>query len=294
MERVGDIAGRNVGHDRQRNDEPGFVIAGVQSAGLFQAAMRLGESSGEQRDPALHHHDAGVFFGERAEPGDLVGDGAELASVHQLCGLVVDEVCRGGEFAGGEVVLDGIVGVARLVMPACGPPVGVGEIEGRLVGVEAQHVAEEVVVAEPGAGAVEADEQLIGRGCLVQPSGSVARIADGIDELPAHAIENRCAHHPRAVGFVDLRQILVGEVIDHETVVALERLHEGVVVVTGSQRQSSKHQAGGPPLGAFTERVGVAHSDVGVGVAKQQLSFGRREAQRVGANLNELGTHPKP
>ena len=44
-------------------------------------------------------------------------------------------------------------------------------------------------------------------------------VADRIDERPAHAIENRCAHHPRAVGFVDLRQILVREVVDDEAVI---------------------------------------------------------------------------
>ena len=229
-----------------------------------------------------------MLFRERSQPGDLVGDGAELASIHQVRRLVVDEVRGGGEFVGLEVVLDGVVGVTRLVMPACGLPVCIGQVDGRLRCVETEHVAEEVVIAKPGAGPVEADEQLISRCGLVQPAGAVTRAADGIDERSAHAIEHGGAHHPPSIGLVDLRQILVGEVVDHEAVVTLECVHEGVVVIAGSQRQSSEHQARRPSLGARTQRVSVVERDSWVGVTKQQLRFGRSEAERVGAHLDEL------
>ena len=66
------------------------------------------------------------------------------------------------------------------------------------------------------------------------------------------------------------------------------------MVVAGSQRQAGKDEAGRPAFGAFAECVGVARGDVGVGVAKQQFGFGRLEVQRVGTDLDELGTHPKP
>lgn len=38
-ERVGDAAGRQVGYDRERDAERGFIVAGAQGTGSFDAAV---------------------------------------------------------------------------------------------------------------------------------------------------------------------------------------------------------------------------------------------------------------
>ncbi len=69
-----------------------------------------------------------MFVGDGAQAVDLVTDGAELPTVHQLGGVVVDQVGGCGEFAGGDGVLDCRVGVAFVPVPGRGSAVNAGEV----------------------------------------------------------------------------------------------------------------------------------------------------------------------
>ena len=55
------------------------------------------------------------------------------------------------------------------------------------------------------------------------------------------------------VGFVDAGEVLLGEIVDHEAVVALEGLDETVVVVAAVEREAGEDQPRRPTFGAFEQ-----------------------------------------
>ncbi len=128
VERRSDVARGDEGHDRQGDDQTGFVVVGFERSRSFQACLGVSELPGEQRDPSTDDHRPGVFVGKRAEPVDLVADGAELSAIHQFGGFVVDQISGLGEFAGGDVVLHCRVGIAFTLMPSRGSAVDGGEV----------------------------------------------------------------------------------------------------------------------------------------------------------------------
>ena len=203
--------------------------------------------------------------GEHAEhgaaPDRVVGQGAQPALHLGLLPVPAD--LRHGQLheGGGPVdvprqerVLDGVVGETVLLEPVGGARVQDGRDVG-LLGEQAgaQHVAEQLVVAEPLPPVVEGDEEEVVALEGAQHRGRVTTVEDGVAQRPAEPVEHRgvqqeLAHRGRLVG-----EHLLDEVVDDVAVVAGEPGDERRDVRAALQRDGGELQGRDPPLGAVLE-----------------------------------------
>ena len=96
----------------------------------------------------------------------------------------------------------------------------------RALCLEDEQVAKEMVIAEPLAGAVQADDELVLVGGCAEPLPPVRRTGDRVDERPRESIEDRRLQETLPVVGRCGGEQLVAEVADDELIVAPERLDE--------------------------------------------------------------------
>ena len=148
-----------------------------------------------------------MAFGQVAEPIEQSEHGEDLPAVQQGSRVDGDEVAGSGEVAAGDVVPDCGVHVAVGAVPCGGGEMQIGEAAGDLAsGFQSEQVAQQVVVAEGGAGVVETDDQLVRGGDALEPHAAVGRSGDGVDHGAGEAVEDRRLDQPPAVVGLDRRE----------------------------------------------------------------------------------------
>jgi hypothetical protein len=198
------------------------------------------------------------------------------------------------DVTGGQPVDDGLPQVALFLEPHRGTGVERGQpVRERLPGLEPEQVAEEVVVAVPGAGAVEADDELVGPGGVTEPGRAAGRVGEGVDEGAAELVDDRRLQQAPAIVVPDRGQQLVAQVVDDELVVAPEGVDELVGVGRPSEREAGEDQAGGPALRPAAEAVDLGAVERRAHRAEQAGRLVRREAQVGPPDLGDLVAHPE-
>ena len=162
----------------------------------------------------------------------------------------------------------------------------------RALRLQREQVAQQVVIAEPLARAVEPHDQLVAGGDVDQPLRPARRRGDRVDQRAVEPVEHRGLQHPSAVVGLHRREQFVAEVADHQLVVAAERVDEPFRFRRPFQRETGQHQAGGPSLGAGAEVVDRRRRERVAHRTQQHGGLARGEAQVVGSHLADPVAHP--
>ena len=159
----------------------------------------------------------------------------------------------------------------------------------------AENVGEQVVVPVPVAAVVERHQEQVGPVQLLQHRLASGTTGDGVAQRSAQSVENRRVQQEgsgrRGLPVEDL----LGEVVDHEAVVAGEVGDEPGTVRPALQRQRRQLQRGNPALGTPAQRVDVTRIKL---EAHRAVEIGGRfvvgETQVRGPNLRQLSAGPEP
>ena len=108
---------------------------------------------------------------------------------------------------------------ARTAMPLVDRPCGIG--------LQAEDIAEQVVVAVPLVRTAEPDHELVPGGQVGQPARPVVGAAHGVDQRPRHLIEHRSGQEAAQFLRLGVREELVAQVVDDQPVVTSEGFDEG-------------------------------------------------------------------
>lgn len=167
-----------------------------------------------------------------------------------------DEVRRGRGVASGQGVRHGGLDLTVVRVPTAGAAVELGHLVGALAAqVCAQHVSEEVVVAEPPAMLVERDhEEVFALQQLEHRLPSTRFAGHRLAQRCGETLEDGGVEQEAADGVGLPGQDLVDEVVDDETVVPGEPVDEPGGAGTVPQGQRRELERGDPALGAALER----------------------------------------
>ena len=174
-----------------------------------------------------------------------------------------------------------------------------GDVTGSLLEqVRVQHVAEQVVVAVPGAVAVERDQEQVRPVQRLEhrPAAPAAgQPADRVAQRPGEPVEDRGVEQEAAYVVGLAAQDLVGEVVDDEPVVAGEPGDEARTGRRGRAARGRQLEGRDPALGPRLERrdVGVREAEA-VEVVEVAGHLVAGEAQVGGADLDQLAPSPQP
>ncbi len=156
VESGGDVALGEVDHRGQRQDQSGIDAGGVESRRRRECTLGFGETARHERHPAMHDRQPFVGLDHVAESFDVAGDGVGPSDVEQLRCVVGHDVGRLDAAVGPEEVLDRRNEITCLGVPPPGCGVeGSAALGKRPLQLRSQQVAQQVMEAEPGAGAVE-------------------------------------------------------------------------------------------------------------------------------------------
>jgi hypothetical protein len=193
------------------------------------------------------------------------------------------------DVTGGKPMDDCLAMVALGVKPCRGACVEVGyPLRESLLRFEPKQIAKEVVVAKPGAGAVQTDQELIHARGVAQPLHTAGFAGDGIDKGATELVEDRCLQEALAIVRIDRGEELVAEILDNELIVAPECFDELAGVGGPSKRETREHEPGGPAFRAATELIEKSSVERLPRGTKQTGSLVGIEPQIGTANLRDL------
>jgi hypothetical protein len=285
-----DITGGEGEVDAQRRGHRGAV--GDETPHDLEPALGLGVAAGEERAPPGQERARQVTACHLAEPIEQAAQGLDLPGTQQPGPVNAHQPCGAVQIAAGEPVADGPAVVAGGLEPGSGPPVKLGQVVGhRRQRLEAQEVAEQVVVSEPRPGAVEAYEELVRPGGLAQPLAVAAGVGDGVDQLAIELIEDRGLQQSAVLIGVEVSEQLVAEVLDDELVIAAEGDDERLGVIRSPEGEAGEDEAGGPALGPSAQLAEQFGVEGATGVSEQARGLVWGEAEVIGADLRDSAAH---
>ncbi len=160
---------------------------------------------------------------------------------------------------------------------------------------EPEEISEQVVIAVPGAGAVEPDQELVAACRVGEPLCATGAVGDGVDERAVELLQHGGLEQASPLFLALPGEELVGHVVDDELVVPMERLDESFGVSRVVQRQPGEHEAGGPPFGAATQSFDDALvEELALVVDEEAGGFGCLESEVVAPDLGQLFSDPQP
>jgi X-Pro dipeptidyl-peptidase C-terminal non-catalytic domain len=205
-----------------------------------------------------------------------------------------DQIARHREVTRRRRVPDRLIGITLCAVPCAGPPVQLGSQPG--LGARqllAQHIAEQLMVAEPLAPAVEADQEQVRPLNLLQPDDPVRPARHRVAGRAAQPLQDRGAQQelaqPPGLGGDELVEVL-GDL----PVIAGERGHERLPVALVLKRQRGQPQPGRPALGPLPQQRHLGRLEPErEGVVQQRPGLRLAEAKLRGADLQHLarGAH---
>ena len=147
----------------------------------------------------------------------------------------------------------------------------------------AQQLAEQAVIAVPGALTIERGHEHAVALELLQRERAAARAGEGVGELAGHAVDDARAQQQLAQLRRPAGQHLAHQVVGDRAVVAREVGDERVAVLLAEQREPGEAQAGGPALGALEQarHLVVAQLDAELGEQRRRLLGREREVRRA-------------
>ena len=122
-------------------------------------------------------------------------------------------------------------------------------------------LGEERVDTKPASVLEAVDEQ----GRALEPGqqrGGIGAPEHAVAELRREPAENRDVEEERAGVVVERREHLVGQVVDHEAMVAAEVAHRTRCVLGAAQPGTREHERGGPALGPFPEELDLVRPEL--------------------------------
>jgi hypothetical protein len=248
--------------------------------------------------------DTGRVAGGHARSGEGVGEHGTIVEHHGREGLepcselafltgplhvgrgLLDQLRGADGVTAREGLVDGLVGLAVAGVPVACPAAQVGDAL-RLVVEQAgaQHVAEQVVVAVPGAAVVERDQEQVRPLQLFEDRLGIVAPGDGRAQRPGQPGQDRGGEEEVA----GLRRLviedLVGEVVEDEPIIAGELGDERGRIRTSLHRQGGELEGGDPSFGPGIEHVHV------VGTEAQVHGAGQVGAGLVGGEPEVRSAH---
>ena len=243
--------------------------------------MSLDDFLREQIQPADQHRREDLLIQQRVEVGFYQVGGADvIARRQQVTQRVLDQACLGQPLTGAMVQF-GQAGLALLLLE-----------------LVQQKIAEQIVIAVPGALVIERNDKQIlrfqpGDGSLTGSRPGTAG-QQGLAQGGAEAVYQGGAGQERSHRLRQVGHDLLYQVARQQPVAAVKARQElvGRLILQG---EGGQLQPDDPALGSRLQRFErhLIQGPAGL-VLEQAARFGQGKAQVGGPNLGDLPAHPQP
>ena len=184
---------------------------------------------------------------------------------------------------------DSVVVIPSRLVPCGRPRVQRGD----LVGMErpqpgAEDLGEERVIPVPASLVVERDDQQVRALQLLEPRLAVGHAGDDLAQRAAQAVEDRGAQEELLGLARQAGENLLDDVVEDVAVARPEPPHQVGVVGPAAQRDRGQPQRRSPTLGPIGEILDLRGGELDPGRPHECGRLRRREAEVLGAHLEEL------
>ena len=276
------------------NRSPSLTVA----VRAFRVAQPFGDAfglAGKEEHPRVGRTQLGVatddLGGQSIQPAP---HRAQLARVEVPARGGGDEQARALEVAREERMADRLVVVPVRLVPGRRSGVQLGD----LAGVErsqpgAQDLGKERVVPIPASLVVERDDQEVGALELLEARLAFGYSGDGIAQRTAQAVKDRGAQQEFLGLARQSGENLLDDIVQDVAVARPEPPHQVGMVGSAAEGDRCEPQRGSPPLGSLGELFDLRGGKLDAGRADERSRLGRREAEVLGANLEQLAAGPQ-
>ena len=242
-----------------------------------------------------HRRDgAGVALArDRSEQLQPLPEQRGMAAERESNAVRQDEVGRPIQIVGSHRMSDRAIDVTAIFEQAAGAGVelrGAPGIDGSKPGP--QHLAEQMVIAEPLAVATERDEEEVPRALDVgEPSTRRLGLEQLVEQLGAHAIEHR-RHEQEVLQVVGRAgEHLFDEVVGNESIAPGEQVGPAARLVAG-EREGCEMETARPSLGLLHQAVDLAVVECEASTGQQSAGLVPIHGEALGGELAQMAAHP--
>ena len=170
-----------------------------------------------------------------------------------------------------------------------GNGVGIGGLE-----LAPQDVREEMVVPVFGPGRVEGDEEEVRALDLGEHRGGVGALEHDVAEGRRQSLEHRRVHHEVSDAGICRSQDIAGEVVEDVARVTRELMDEAPRVRLLLEDDRGQTESREPALGPLGELPDVTGREPNVGLSKERVGLGGRDAEIPCSELRQVAVGAEP